>query len=214
MKRESWIFYDMSSNHEKIKPNEQNCIEKSPIVGVVADAQLQNHALSSQNHRWWNQSEETGGCYTNVSEALQDIRLKFVYCRNQISDENFKLQLCTVAQGHALGTHTKFQFEILTIKEIPGIVYFHYCDLTMGAIASQITCFTVVYSTVYSGTDQRKHQSSTSLAFIRGIHRWPVNSPHKGPVMRRMFPFDDIIMFARLFWRAHETLVKHTHPEL
>ena len=44
------------------------------------------------------------------------------------------------------------------------------------------------------GADQRKHQSSMSLAFVRGIHRWPVNSPHKGPVTRKMFPFDDIIM--------------------
>ena len=45
-----------------------------------------------------------------------------------------------------------------------------------------------------SGADQRKHQSSEALAFVRGIHRWPVNSPHKRPVMRKMFPFDDAIM--------------------
>ena len=49
-------------------------------------------------------------------------------------------------------------------------------------------------STDYSGADQRKHQSSTSLAFMRGIHRSPVNSPHKRPVTRKMFPFDDVIM--------------------
>ena len=54
------------------------------------------------------------------------------------------------------------------------------------------TRLTIVYSTVYSGTDQRKHQSSASLAFVLGIHRWPVNSPHKGPVTRKMFPFDDV----------------------
>ena len=70
----------------------------------------------------------------------------------------------------------------------------HYNDVIMGAMASQITSLTVVYSTVYSGADQRKHQSSASLAFVRGIHRWPVNSPHKGPVARKMFPFDDVIM--------------------
>ena len=45
-----------------------------------------------------------------------------------------------------------------------------------------------------SGPDQRKHQSSASLAFVREIHRWPVNSPHKGPVAQKMFPFDDVIM--------------------
>ena len=64
----------------------------------------------------------------------------------------------------------------------------------MGAIASQITSLTIVYSTVYSDTDQEKHQSSASLAFVRGIHRGPVNSPHKEPVTRKMFPFDDVIM--------------------
>ena len=61
-------------------------------------------------------------------------------------------------------------------------------------MASQITSLTIVYSTVYSGADQRKHQSSASMAIVREIHRWPVNSPHKGPVTRKMFPFDDVIM--------------------
>ena len=61
-------------------------------------------------------------------------------------------------------------------------------------IASLITSLTIVYSIVYSDTDQRKHQSSTSLAFVRGIHRGPVNSPHKWPVTRKMFPFCDVIM--------------------
>ena len=64
----------------------------------------------------------------------------------------------------------------------------------MGAIASQITSLTIVYSIVYSDGDQRKHQSSASLAFVRGIHRGPVNFPHKWPVTRKMFPFDDVIM--------------------
>ena len=62
----------------------------------------------------------------------------------------------------------------------------------MGAMASQITSLTIVYLTVDSGADQRKHQSSASLVFVRGIHRWPVNSPHKGAVTRKMLPFDDV----------------------
>ena len=77
----------------------------------------------------------------------------------------------------------------------------HYSDVIMGTIASQITSLTTVYSTVYSDGDQRKHQSSASLAFVRGIHRGPVkspvNSPHKWPVTRKMFPFDDVIMINR-----------------
>ena len=64
----------------------------------------------------------------------------------------------------------------------------------MGTMASQITSLTIVYSAVYSGADQTKHQRSMSLAFERGIHRGPVNSPHKWPVTRKIFPFDDVIM--------------------
>ena len=70
----------------------------------------------------------------------------------------------------------------------------HYSDVIMTLMASQITSLTTVYSAVYSGTDQRKHQSSALLAFVRGIHRRPMNSPHKGPVTRKMFPVDDVIM--------------------
>ena len=64
----------------------------------------------------------------------------------------------------------------------------------MSALASQITSLTIVSLIVYSGTDQRKYQSSASLAFVWGIHCWPVNSPHKGPVTWKMFPFEDFIM--------------------
>ena len=64
----------------------------------------------------------------------------------------------------------------------------------MSAIASQITSLTIVYSTVYPGADQSKHQSSASLASVWGIHRGPVNSPHKWPVTRKIFPFDDVII--------------------
>ena len=86
----------------------------------------------------------------------------------------------------------------------------------MGAMASQITSLTSVYSTVHSGADQRKRQSSASLAFVWGIHRWPVNSPHKGPVMREMFPFDDVIMSLNDkggVWCARNMAQVGMHPE-
>ena len=63
----------------------------------------------------------------------------------------------------------------------------HYNDVIMSAIASQITSLKIVYSIVYSDADQRKYQSSALLAFVRGIHRWPVNFPHKWPVTRKCF---------------------------
>ena len=81
----------------------------------------------------------------------------------------------------------------------------HYSDVIMSVMASQSTSRTIVYSNVYSGTDQRKHQSSASLAFVRGIHQWLVNSPHKAPVMQKMFPFHDVIMNIQkiaLIWTA------------
>ena len=61
-------------------------------------------------------------------------------------------------------------------------------------VASQITSPTTVYSTLYSGADQSKHQSSAPLAFVWGIHRWVVHSSHKGSVTRKMFLFDGAIM--------------------
>ena len=70
----------------------------------------------------------------------------------------------------------------------------HHDYVIMSLIVTQITSLTIVYSTVYSDADQRKHQSSASLAFVWGIHRGPVNSPQKWPVTRKMFPFDDVIL--------------------
>ena len=64
----------------------------------------------------------------------------------------------------------------------------------MRAMASQINNLTIVYSTIYSGVDQRKHLGSASLTIVRGIYRGPVNFPHKGPVTRKMLSFDDVIM--------------------
>ena len=79
----------------------------------------------------------------------------------------------------------------------------HYDDVIMSEIASQITSLTIVYSTVHLGADQSKHQSSASLAFVWEIHRWPVNFPHKWPVTRKIFPFDDVIMVYCIY--AHTT---------
>ena len=72
----------------------------------------------------------------------------------------------------------------------------HYCEVIMGALESQITSLTIVYSIVHSAADQRNHQSSAPLTFVRGIHWWSVNSMQKGPVTRKTFPFDDVIMIS------------------
>ena len=77
---------------------------------------------------------------------------------------------------------------------IRDVRFIHHNDVIMDVMASQINSLRIVYSTVYSvysGADQRQYQSSASLAFVRGIHRWPVNSPHKWPVTRK------------IWWRHH-----------
>ena len=98
-----------------------------------------------------------------------------------------------------LCTPKHFQVPFLAPGLQGGIRWdFHDSDVIMGAMASQITSVSIVYSTACSDADQRKHQSSASLDIVRGIHRWPVSSPHKGPVTRKMFPFDDVIMQCKI----------------
>ena len=80
------------------------------------------------------------------------------------------------------------------VGEFHKLKWNHHNDVIMSAMSSQITTLTIVYSTVYLGADQRKHQSSALLGSVRGIHWWPVNCPHKGPVTRKIFPFGDAIM--------------------
>ena len=104
-------------------------------------------------------------------------------------------QFTKIRWGYFTGTRT-IEISPGCLWNYPVGYWSHYNDVIMGAMVSQITSLTIVYSTVYSGADQRKHQCSASLAFVRGIHRWPVNSPFKWPVMRKMFPFDDVIMQA------------------
>ena len=89
--------------------------------------------------------------------------------------------------------YTKESRGLKTIQQLAT----HNIDVIMSAMASQITGVSIVCSTAGSGGVQRKHQSSAPLAFVRGIHRWPVNSPHKSPVTRKMFPSDDVIMMGK-----------------
>ena len=99
------------------------------------------------------------------------------------------IQVFTIRQVSA---STKIRTSLWCICKKPDRP--HYNDVIMGSMVSQITSLTIVYSAVYSGADQRKHQSSASLVFVRWIHRGQVNSPHKGPLTRKMFPFHDVIM--------------------
>ena len=81
----------------------------------------------------------------------------------------------------------------LSISKCKGW-WHHYSDVTVSAMTSRITNISPVCLTVCPGAHQRKHQSSASLAFVRGIHHWPADSTRKEPVTWNMFPFDDVIM--------------------
>ena len=100
--------------------------------------------------------------------------------------------------------------DLLALIEIAPSLTGHYSNVIMTAIASQITGVSIVWSIVCSGVGQRKHESSVSLTFVKGIHRWPVGSSHKGPVTRKMFSFDDVIMYCEqvlvyMGWLISET---------
>ena len=83
----------------------------------------------------------------------------------------------------------------------------HYSDVTMGALASQITSNSTVYLTICSDLHQRNIITPRHWPFGRGIHRWPVNSPHKGPVTRKKLPFDDVIMSGQIWWWEYNIFV-------
>ena len=83
----------------------------------------------------------------------------------------------------------------------PGFTY--YSDVIMRVLASQISGVSIVYWTVGRSTKTSKPHVT---AFVRGIHRWPVNSRHKWPVTRKMFPFDDVIML-RWKWLSSSRVI-------
>ena len=110
------------------------------------------------------------------------IRIVRTHLRGK-THETLQHNTCSLPSRHVVMATTNANQAVTESKWY----WYHYSDVIIGAMASQITSLTIVYSTVCSGADQRKHQSSASLAFARGIHRWPVNSPYKGPVTRNFF---------------------------
>ena len=186
-----------------------NCICFKMLFVFVAD-NLLNEIRPVRSHTLW---DLVGNCRTGHGDALIKAFLKafggnvFQAFSKIIEGKNFvstfywvwlRIFMFLLTSIYRLSQITR----ILTCKLIrPWEMWLlsHYNDVIMSAMASQITSLTIVYSTVHSGADQRKHQSSASLAFVRGIHRWPVNSPHKRPVTRKMFPFDDVIIWISNF---------------
>ena len=130
-----------------------------------------------------------------VLAQVDDCKIYYVKKRSIHSSNITRESICVKLAAALLF----YCFELLVQDKYKDIQ--HYSDVTIGAMASQITSLTIVYSGVYSGADQRKHQSSASLPFVRGIPQWTVNSPHKWPVTRKMLPFNDLMM-----WRSYQRI--------
>ena len=117
---------------------------------------------------------------------FHDFCLYYIHSQNHIFCSAFLETLITY-EYYSLNSYCKTVTDVVSFGAL--VTYTHYSDVIMSVIASQITSLTIIYSTVYSDTDQRKHQSSAALSFVRGIHRWPGNSPQKGPVTRKIMIF-------------------------
>ena len=99
-----------------------------------------------------------------------------------------------VSIGAKVHQPCKNKFHLTSKTNYSSPIASHYSDVIMNAMASPITGVSIFYSTVCSSADQRKQQSSVSLAFVRVIHRWPGDSPYKGQITRLLLSFDDVIM--------------------
>ena len=160
----------------QLRSNKENPIFHSNCISMT----LRKYTGCTQN--LWDLSSHIVTCYS--VKCLISYHIDVLYISYDIFPfvilTYFILSITSKCESHHLCVGTNDRW--------PTLPETHYCDVIMGAVASQITSITIVYSTVYSDADQRKHQSSASLAFVP-----PVNSPHKWPVMRKMFPFDDVI---------------------
>ena len=141
---------------------------------------------------------------------LRDIKLQIslnvIVTALSLYESLFRIPV-SVYHASSCGNIDSFIRHMSIIFICHGRLLLHYDDVIMGSMASPITSLTIVYSTVYSGADQGKHQSPASLDFVRVIYQVPENSVHKWPVTPKMFPFDDVIM--RLSYRQILVCVIH-----
>ena len=153
---------------------------------------------------WKTISPGTNTCWQYVKIAI--IQPKFFVDFAEYIQEECCLEKCKESQPcnqtsnfvciHSRGMGIVWSFNLSNCSREVGLLscvlmFKHLYSLAPNYLYNDVT---IVCSTVCSGADERKHKSSASLVFVRGIHRWPVVSPHKGLVTRKMFPFDDVIM--------------------
>ena len=139
----------------------------------------------TQAHNLWSTQDGIGGKMDELQRLLVDALYGLFCCWSGFIDDALPFS-SRVLMRYRGSVHDIFLNRLNQ--------YYHYSDVIMGSMAFQIAGVSI-FLNVCSGADQRKHQSSASLLFVRGIHRWPVDSPRKGLVTRKLFPFDDVIMY-------------------
>ena len=180
-----WAPLDKTSNHN---PNEM------PLPCILFSSDTCSLSTFPPKHELalcWPGCSQTGSSWGRCSSAETKYTSTLVVARPIITGH-------CIPPGNCKPPLSSLAPVFLILLSL-SLSLFHYNDVKISVMASQITSLAIVYSTVYSGADQRKHQSSASLAFVRGIQRWPVNSPHKGPLTRKMFTFDDVVMSSLFF---------------
>ena len=182
------------------------CYEKFGFLFNLSHWTACSHFNHQRNHHLF-----ISKVYKSVTQELFTKKLLFYSKSNQEKKTIVRIQN-TDKKIHNLWWHVCSQWkraiaqkafpEPLNQKYISETDIYKFTDL-------QITNLTIVYSTVYSSADQRKHQSSASLA--------SVNSPHKEPVTRKMFPFDGVIMirhwYSDLHFRLFQICISHFHGD-
>ena len=190
----SLTLSQFSLSPKKIYPHTRKCLHFEDILSLVP-LEFVNTTLSYQIH--YLQCTGNIPSFIRIGEKLRvRERGRSIFSEPlkpaPTKEKSVLLQRESVPLM-AYPAHINKDGSLTSMSALP-LLKSQYSGVMMGAMTSQITSVSIVYSTVCSGKDQRQHQRSASLAFVRGIHRWPVNSPHKKPVTRNMFPFNDVIM--------------------
>ena len=142
--------------------------------------------LSHNGYEWYTWYKACVKCFCTLKSMLRNNNNSLIQLLNcSVDARSGYIYMLSVSVGMLVFRNISFVIlttsnEILEQLLWVGINYLdgiwplpHYNDVTMSKIASQITSLTIVYSTVYSGPDQTKHQSSASLAFVRGTGEFP-----------------------------------------
>ena len=191
----SWWRLDM----EKLSVLLARCEGNPPLTNGFPITKHTNVNGLHWSNRWWyfHSSHIRKYCVTHVRSMhflcvwlliLQNYWILFKATTNK--QFQFLFEFCPIHSSNGLVCWNGRNWPCYNEAHHPlysTVCWIHYSDVIMGSMASQIIGLTIVYSTVYSGADQRKLQSSASLAFVRGIHRWPVISPHEWPVRGKYF---------------------------